>query len=250
MDWFAEFLDGLGKELPFGLSFTAGMVTTVTPCAVAVLPAYISLYLGSQQRGLLSESIYRRVVRALLLSVVVTLGFVLLFGAVGAVMSLGGVRLQENLQAVVPWVAIVIGGALVLLGIYFLLGGHFYINLPARLARRIGGGSNVSIKGFFVFGIAYALAALSCSLPVFFIVVVTSITVDGFASGLLQFVYYALGMGFVILVITLASALFKETTNRWLRRAVPIVTRLNGLLLIFAGGYIIYYWFVTGDILS
>jgi len=51
-------------------------------------------------------------------------------------------------------------------------------------------------------------------------------------------------------VVTIASALLKETVNRWLHRLVPVVTRLSGLLLIFAGGYMIYYWFVVGDILG
>ena len=241
-----SFVENLGGLLPFGYSFTAGMVTTVTPCAVAMLPAYISLYLGSQEKGYWSESIYKRIARALILSLVVTLGFVVLFGAAGAVLTLWGDRLARYM----PWVAVVIGVLLVLMGIFFLFGGHLYINFLARLASRLGGGKDISIKGFFIFGIAYAFAALSCNLPVFLIVVVTSITDEGYASGLLQFVYYALGMGFVMMLIILISALFKEAASRWLRRVVPVVTRLNGLLLIFAGVYIIYYWFVLGDILG
>jgi cytochrome c biogenesis protein CcdA len=210
-----------------------------------MLPAYIALYLGSQEKGFWAESIYRRIGRALILSMVVTLAFVLLFGAAGAVLTLGG----DLLQSIIPWVAVVIGVILVLMGIFFLFGGHLYINFTARLARRIGTGNAMGTKAFFIFGIAYAFAALSCNMPVFLIVVVTSITEEGYASGLLQFVYYALGMGFIMMLITLMSALFKETANRWLRRAVPVVARLNGLLLIFAGVYIIYYWFAIGDIL-
>jgi threonine/homoserine/homoserine lactone efflux protein len=78
----------------------------------------------------------------------------------------------------------------------------------------------------------------------------SAISLEGFAAGLGQFILFALGMGFVIALITVASALFKEGINRWLRRLVPIVARFSGLLLIFAGGYIIYYWFVIGDILG
>ncbi|MBT3363451.1 MAG: cytochrome c biogenesis protein CcdA [Chloroflexi bacterium] len=241
-----SFVENLGGLLPFGFSFTAGMVTTVTPCAVAMLPAYIALYLGSQEKGYWAESVYKRIARALILSIVVTLAFVLLFGAAGAVLTAGG----DSLNSIIPWVAVVIGVILVLMGIFFLFGGHLYINFTARLANRIGAGKAVGVKGFFIFGIAYALAALSCNLPVFLVVVVTSITEKGYASGLLQFVYYALGMGFIMMLITLASALFKETANRWLRRVVPVVARLNGLLLILAGVYIIYYWFVKGDILG
>jgi len=241
-----SFVDKFGELLPFGFSFTAGMVTAVTPCAVAMLPAYIALYLGSRDKGFWAESIYRRIARALILSVVATLAFVLLFGAAGAVLTLGG----DSLNSIMPWVAVVIGVILVLVWMFFLFGGHLYINFTARLANRIGAGNGIGIWGFFVFGIAYAFAALSCNLPVFLIVVVTSITDQGYAAGLLQFVYYALGMGFIMMLIILVSALFKETTNRWLRRVVPVVARLNGLLLIFAGAYIIYYWFVTGDILG
>ncbi len=72
----------------------------------------------------------------------------------------------------------------------------------------------------------------------------------GFASGLLQFVSFALGMGFIITLVAIGSALFKESVSRWLRRLVPVVARLSGLLLVFAGGYILYFWFVTGDILK
>ena len=91
---------------------------------------------------------------------------------------------------------------------------------------------------------------MSCALPIFLVVVGSAIAVEGFASGLLQFVSYALGMGFVIALVTIGSALFKEAVNRWLRRLVPIVSRFSGLLLVFAGGYILYYWFAVGDLLG
>ena len=61
---------------------------------------------------------------------------------------------------------------------------------------------------------------------------------------------YALGMGFVITIVTLGTTFFKEAMHQWLRRLVPVVARLSGLLLILAGGYILYFWFVVGGLLS
>jgi cytochrome c biogenesis protein CcdA len=87
-------------------------------------------------------------------------------------------------------------------------------------------------------------------LPIFLVVVASALALKGFASGLLQFVSYALGMGFVIAMVTIGSALFKEIVNRWLRRLVPVVNRLSGLLLVFAGSYVLYFWFEEGDILN
>ncbi|MFC1991765.1 cytochrome c biogenesis CcdA family protein [Chloroflexota bacterium] len=241
-----NFVANLAGLLPFGYAFGAGMVTTVSPCGIAMLPAYISLHLGAGSEEYQAESSLKRGTRALTMSGVVTLGFVIFFGIVGAILSLGG----QLLVNFIPWVAVLIGVSLFLLGIYLLFGGYFYSNLPARLASRLGRNGNPGIRGFFIFGIAYGIAALSCTLPIFLAVVGSALTTRGFTSGLIQFVSFALGMGFVIAIVTIGSALFKETVNRWLHRLVPVVARLSGLLLIFAGGYILYFWFSVGDILS
>jgi cytochrome c biogenesis protein CcdA len=236
------FVANLAILLPFGYAFGVGMVTTVSPCGIAMLPAYISFFLGAKEE----EPTLRRGVRALAMSGVVTLSFVVFFGIMGAIISLGG----EFLLPFIPWVAVVIGVALILLGIYLLSGGHLYTNLPARLASRLGKNGDLGIKGFLIFGLAYGIAALSCTLPVFLVVVGIALATQNFTMGLLQFVSFALGMGFVIAIVAIGSVLFKETVNRWLHRLVPVVARFSGLLLIFAGGYIIYFQFTVGDILN
>lgn len=232
--------------LPFGYAFGAGMVTTVSPCGIAMLPVYISLHLGTQEDDFQDKSLLRRISRAFAMSGVVTLGFAVVFGLMGAIFSLGG----EFLMDFVPWFAVVIGVTLILFGIYLLFGGHFYTSLPARLANRMGNPKKSGIKGFFVFGIAYALAAMSCTLPVFLAVVASAFSLKSVSSGTLQLVSFSLGMGFIIAILTIGSVLFKETVNKWLHRLVPLVARLSSLLLIFAGSYILYYWFDEGDILS
>ncbi len=246
MKMIENFIADLASLLPFGYAFGAGMVTTVSPCGIAMLPAYVSLHLGTESEGYRDSSALRRGARALTMSGVVTLGFVIFFGIMGAALSLGG----QFLINFIPWTAVFIGVALTLLGIYLLFGGHFYTNLPARLAGRLGKNGDVGVKGFLIFGIAYGITALSCTLPIFLVVVGSAMATGGFTSGLLQFVSFALGMGFIIAFVTLGSALFKETVNRWLHRLVPVIARLSGLLLILAGGYILYFWFSVGDLLN
>ena len=220
------------------------MVTTVSPCGIAMLPAYVSIHLGEKEEGFWARSSLRRGLRALALGAMVTMGFVVFFGVMGIVLSAGG----QFLLPFIPWAAVVIGVVLIVVGIYLILGGHVYTSLPARLAGRFTRNGNMGIRGFLVFGITYGIAALSCTLPIFLAVVGSVLATKGFTSGLLQFVSFALGMGFIITLVTIGSALFKESVNRWLKRLVPVVARLSGLLLIFAGGYILYFWFVVGDI--
>jgi len=241
-----DFVTNLANLLPFGYAFGLGMVTAVSPCSIAMLPAYISLHLGTNEKGYWSRSWLWRFQRALVMGGVMTLGFIALFGLAGAILS----PIGELLKLYIEWTGVVIAILLILLGIYILVGGHAYANLPARLANRLSQAGAVGVKGFLVFGIAYGLAALSCSILLFTAMVVAAYSSGGFANALLQFVLFALGMGLVITVVTIASALLKETVNRWLHRLVPVVARLSGLLLIFAGGYMVYYWFVIGDILG
>jgi cytochrome c-type biogenesis protein len=44
-DWLTE----LAAVLPFGFAFGVGMVAVVNPCGFAMLPAYLSLYLGAHE---------------------------------------------------------------------------------------------------------------------------------------------------------------------------------------------------------
>jgi hypothetical protein len=46
----------------------------------------------------------------------------------------------------------------------------------------------------------------------------------------------------VLLVLTMALATAKQTLVHRLRRAVPYVQRVSGVLLVLTGGYLAFYW--------
>ncbi len=231
-------LSGLVTVLPVGYAFGAGMVAAVNPCGFAMLPAYLSLYLGAQEEGFAKRSVLTRLLHALLVGATVSSGFVLLFGLAGVVISAGGNALLEAM----PWVAIVIGGALILLGLWVLAGRSLYFGVFERFASRVGDPGNVSARGFFLFGLAYGAASLSCTLPVFLAVVGGGISADDFLSGAGRFVGYGLGMASVFLALTLALAFFKQGLVARIKEAVPYVQLASAVLLVLAGGYMIFYW--------
>ncbi len=209
-----QWLTSLGALLPFGFAFGAGIVAAVNPCGFAMLPAYLSLYLGNEEAGFEKRSAIGRALRAMLIGGVVSLGFVLLFGLAGVVVSAGGNAILGSM----PWVGTLIGAALILMGLWMLAGRTVYTGLFERLAERIGDPKEMSIRGFFLFGLAYGLASLSCTLPVFLAVMGGGFTAGSFAAGTGQFVSYGLGMTSVLVVLTLALALFKAGARAgWVR---------------------------------
>ena len=126
----------------------------------------------------------------------------------------------------------------------------FRRQVPRRLepASRIGDPRDATFKGYLLFGVSYALASLSCTLPIFLALVSSSLATGGVAFALGQFVVYALGMTFVILVLTLSLALFKGAMVGGMRRLVQYAQPVSAALVLLAGGYIIFYWLTEGGL--
>lgn len=237
----SELLSGLAAALPFGLAFGAGMVAAVNPCGFAMLPAYLSLYLGTEENGFAERPASRRALRALLVGFVVSSGFVLLFLLTGVVISAGG----DALVGAMPALGVLVGEALILLGAWMLLGRSLHVGAFGRLAAKLGDPRKVGIRGFFLFGIAYGAASLGCTLPAFLAVVGSGIAADSMASGATRFLSYGLGMASVLVALTLALAFFRAGLVRWLHGAQPYVQRTSASLLVLAGAYVIFYWWTA-----
>ena len=236
--WLTE----LAAVLPFGFAFGVGMVAAVNPCGFAMLPAYLSLYLGAHEEDFGKRSSMSRLLQALLVGATVSSGFVVLFGLAGLVISAGGTLLLE----VMPALGIVIGGVMVLVGLWMLVGGTMHVGAFERFAGRVGDPGNVSLAGFFLFGLAYGVASLSCTLPVFLAVVGSSLASGGVLAGAGRFFGFGLGMAAVLVTLALALAFFKQGLLKWLRRVVPYVRLASAVLLVLAGAYVILYWLSSG----
>jgi cytochrome c-type biogenesis protein len=237
------FLSDVSLALPLGLAFAAGMVSSVNPCGFSLLPAYLGLFLAESE-GEAEAGPPARLARGLLVGGAVTLGFVILFAVVGLVIGLGARVLVDWL----PWIAFTLGVGLVVAGGYRLGGGSLYSATPERLSARVGVGER-GAAAYFLFGLSYGIASLSCTLPIFLAVVGSSITAATVWPSLGSLALYGLGMGSVILVLTLAMAVFKSALALRLRRLVPYIEPVGTVALFVAGAYIVYYWLTIGGLL-
>ena len=68
-------------------------------------------------------------------------------------------------------------------------------------------------------------------------------------SSLGSLVMYGLGMGFVIVTLTLAAGAFQAALDRRLRRLLPFMGGIGTIALFAAGGYVVYYWLTVGGLL-
>jgi cytochrome c-type biogenesis protein len=99
-----------------------------------------------------------------------------------------------------------------------------------------------SLRGYAAYGVAYGLASLGCTLPVFLAVVGTSLQFHGLADAIWQFVLFGIGMGTVLAVLTIATAWFGDGLIRRARTLGRYIGWASTGLLWLAGAYIVYYW--------
>jgi cytochrome c biogenesis protein CcdA len=221
----------IGPDGSWAFYLTLGMVATVNPCGFAMLPAYLSYFLGLDGDGAAVPQ--ASVAQAVQVAGAVAAGFLAVFALAGASVELTSLPVYEN----VPWVAIAIGVALFALGVALLFGLELNVRLP-KLDR---GGRERTAGSMFVFGASYAIASIGCTLPLFLSAVAGTVNRESVLDGLVVFGLYALGMTLVLLALTVAIALARTSLVRFLRRAQQYVGRVSGGLVALAGAYVAYY---------
>lgn len=216
----------------FALAFTAGLVATVNPCGIAMLPAYLSYFVGVDDGPAVDRP--TTVLRAMKVGAIVSAGFIAVFGLTGVLVSLG----IQQVVDVIPWAALVVGAGIVALGTAMLFGYELTIGLPT-----VDRGTDSRHAGaMFVFGVSYAVASLSCTLPVFLVVVAGTIPTLSVIGGVAVFLVYGLGMSLVLLVLTLAVASGRRAFVSRIRGSARRINRVAGGVLVAAGAYVVFFW--------
>ena len=223
----------IGLEGNFAYSFILGVLAAVNPCGFVLLPAYLMFFLGLEgsrpddsQRTSLS--------RALRVGAATSSGFIALFLVVGTISRLFTNAIERNAK----YASLVIGIALVVMGIAMLCGWKPRIATPS-----IAAGKERTFTSMFVFGIAYAIASIGCTIGFLTSVILGSIKVHGFTSGILSIALYGLGMSAIVTALTVSFAFAKGGLLRVLRSGMRYLDRVSAAFVLLTGIYLSWYWY-------
>lgn len=214
-------------------AFAAGLLSPANPCGFAMLPAFVGYYLGSDAAAG-DRPAWTRIGHGFAVGAAVSAGFAGVFVAAGLVISAG----LRSLVTYVPWAAVLIGVLLAAAGVAMLAGRH----IGLRRLERLSPGQGRGLRPMVVFGAAYAAASLSCTIAVLLAVVAQALASANPVEMVAVFVAYGLGGATVLTVLSVSTALASTGLARGVRRLLPFVVRLGGVLLIASGLYLIAYW--------
>jgi cytochrome c-type biogenesis protein len=228
--WWAEV-----AEAPIALALAAGVLAAVNPCGFALLPAYLALLVRGEA-GAADPSPVAAVGRALAAAAAMTAGFAAVFGGFGLLIAPVAGQVQQHL----PWLTVVLGLGVAAVGVWLLAGRS--LSLPG-LRRGPRPAVRRTWASMVLFGAAYAVASLGCTIAPFLATVVVTFRSGSLTSGAAVFLAYAAGMGLAVGAAALAVALSRTAVIDRMRRWGPMITRASGGLLALAGGYVAYYGF-------
>jgi cytochrome c-type biogenesis protein len=222
-----EIVSGGPLVAAIGVAALAGLVSFLSPCNLPLLPGYLSYVTGLAGADL-ADALDRPTAAArgrILLGVG---GFVAGVTAVFAVTALLAASLGRALQTHADVVQIVVGAAVIVLGLAFI--GVPGLQREWRIRRLPAAG----LAGAPLLGVAFALSWVPCTGPTLGAVMGLTM-VDGSAARATALVIaYCLGVGLPFLAFGLG---FRKLIglHRAIRRHNQWVTRVGGAMLIAVG---------------
>ncbi len=92
------------------------------------------------------------------------------------------------------------------------------------------------------FGVSYAVASLSCTLPIFLSLIAGTFARATILEGISAFVAYSVGMSLVITAITVTLAFGQDRIVKFIRSSAKYINKVSGVVLTGAGLFIVWYW--------
>ena len=210
-------------SLGIPISFTAGVLSFLSPCVLPLIPSYVSFI-----TGLSIDDVQRSRRITLIHSLLFIAGFTLVFLALGATATvLGRVLFRHR-----DWVGRIGGVLVIILGLYLL--GVFNLGALSRERRVHIATKPLGYLGTLVVGMAFAAGWTPCIGPILGGVLTYTASSADLSRGLVLLFAYSVGLAVPFLLAALMIDRFMELFQRY-RGALLWISRASGVLLIVVG---------------
>lgn len=202
-------------------SFSIGLLATTSPCVFPLYPGYLAYLSGSSAAG-------HRWVR-FALGAFVLAGVLTMMVALGALIAALSVSIGSILRVVVP----IADGLILLLGILLLANINPFKQMPVIQAPVL----RHPLANAYLYGLLYGPIALPCSAPLVVSIFALSLTAEEALGKLAVFLWFGLGFGTPLLLLSLIAGGAQRAITRFFARHAIWINRVGGLILIAVAIY-------------
>lgn len=218
-------------SIGFGIAFTAGLLSFLSPCVLPLIPSYVTFI-----TGLSLDDVQRSRRAALVHALLFILGFSLIFIALGATATILG----RVLIVYRDWITRIGGALVIVFGLYLL--GAFNVGMFNRERRVHLADKPLGYLGTVLVGVAFGAGWTPCIGPILGSILAYSTSQADVREGVGLLAAYSLGLGVPFFLAAVAVERFLGVFG-WLKQHMALVNRLAGILLIIVGVLMISNYF-------
>lgn len=215
------------NEVTIGLAFLAGLASFLSPCVLALVPAYIG-YLGGWSVSPQGEVVSSRWI-TFSHGLAFVLGFSLVFVVLGAAASAIGIILYD----LRIWMAR-IGGVLVII---FGLHTMGVINIPLLnydTRRQVQPNPGLGYVSSALMGVFFSAGWAPCIGPVLGTILTLALNTANLRLGVILLITYSVGLSIPFLLAALGIGRVAELMRKY-HKTVRVVSIVTGVILVIVG---------------
>lgn len=229
MENYLQTFQGMVGTGHFGLimllvSFLGGLLASVSPCSLAMLPIIIG-YVGGYTEG--------NPAKTFLQMLFFVFGSSLVFATIGVICAMTG---KVFISFAPVYFILLLGSLLMVMGLNIL--GALDFNMPV-LIKQIpqSSGKNVVLYPILI-GAVFAIAGTPCSTPILAGIMAFASMSTNILSAVLMLFMFSIGQGLILIIAGVFTSSLKGFKS--FAHISEILLKLSGVLLILSSIYIFY----------
>lgn len=206
----------------FGAAFLGGLISSISPCSLSMLPLIIG-YIG----GYSDE----KPLKTLLQMIVFVIGSGIVFSIIGAICALTGKMFIGN-----PYFALIVASIVMIMGLKIL--GFLEFDLPPIIKEIPTNEFNNDFLYPLILGAVFALIGTPCSTPILASIMAFASISAKISSAVIMLFLFSIGQGLILILAGFITSKIK-TSEKFYQLSEKIM-KFSGILLILVSLYIFY----------
>lgn len=207
----------------FGVSFLGGLISSVSPCSLSMLPLIIG-YIGGYSN--------EKPLKTLVQMIIFVIGASIVFSIIGIICAMTGKIFVGN-----PYFALVVASIILIMGLNIL--GILDFQLPVIIKEIPKNSFNNDFLYPLLLGAVFALIGTPCSTPILASIMAFAAMGAKVSYAVVMLFLFSLGQGLILIIAGLLTSKLKNSGERFYRVSEAIL-KISGLILVIAALYIYY----------
>lgn len=219
--------NGTFRFMLIGLSFLGGLIASISPCSLAMLPIVIG-YIGG-----FNENDNKN---TLLQLVSFVLGSAIVFSIIGIICAITG---KVFISIAGGYFVIFVASLLLAMGLHLL--GYLDLNIPTLISKIPSNSNNSKYLYPMLLGAVFAIGGTPCSTPILAGIMSFAAITNNILLSILMLFMFALGEGVILVLAGMFTNVIKQVDK--VAEYSDVFLKLIGAIMVIASFYLYYKTF-------